>query len=604
MRRDDRGGERLPRPTAARFGRVDWDEVHARARRAARRARTSPSTPRRRSATSASASTSWSRSRGRWRRKPRVLILDEPTAALAEQRGRPAARHRCAICATGASPASTSPTSSTRCSRSPTASPCCATAQPSGTSTRRRHQRARGHPPYGRARDRATSSRRAARRAPARRCCRCGGLRVAPSSGKPARSARHVASRSRAGEVLGIGGLMGAGRTELLMHLFGALRRRAAPAASSARGGARRSLDRAARGIARGLVLVSEDRKRYGLVLDQDVGFNLSLSALGRLARAAVHRPHARARPRNRAMSPSCASRRRRSTAASARSPAATSRRSSLGKALMTEPRVLLLDEPTRGIDVGAKVEVYELIEPARGRRQGRRAGLERTARTAGHERPDPDAARRPRRRAVRARRGDPGTPARRGAASGRARAKRRAEHCAPRSAGTRLDACWRCSRSGRSSPGAQPDRSWRSATCRCCRSSCPSPPCSRWACSWSCCRATIDLSVGSGVGLAGGVAAVLIHSARRWPAPAGAARSLALVRGGDLGGHGRTGGDRAHPRLHHHPRRAAGVPRPALADHRQPDRPDRRRAADSNLYSLLTTDTCRRRPGSSSPAS
>src|SRR5437588_11287807 len=82
----------------------------------------------------------------------------------------------------------------------------------------------------------------------------------------------------RAGEVLGIGGLMGAGRTELLMHLFGVWGKR--------QGGAVHLDGRELHAgnppgiLRRGLVLVSEDRRRYGLVLNQNLGFNLSLSSL------------------------------------------------------------------------------------------------------------------------------------------------------------------------------------------------------------------------------------------------------------------------------------------------------------------------------------
>jgi len=81
------------------------------------------------------------------------------------------------------------------------------------------------------------------------------------------------------GEVLGIGGLMGAGRTELLMHLFGAWGRRVRGTVSVAE----QILDAKAnprQSLRAGLVLVSEDRKRFGLVTDKTVGFNLSLSSL------------------------------------------------------------------------------------------------------------------------------------------------------------------------------------------------------------------------------------------------------------------------------------------------------------------------------------
>jgi len=162
-----------------------------------------------------------------------------------------------------------------------------------------------------------------------------------------------------AGEVLGIGGLMGAGRTELLMHLFGAwgVRTRGSVALDGTR------YDRPSPGesIRRGLVLASEDRRRYGLILGQSIGFNLSLSNLAEFTRIGVVR-HAPEELRNghffstlRIKAPD------QRTAAGTLS-GGSQQKVVLGKALMTRPKVVLLDEPTRGIDVGAKVEVYELI--------------------------------------------------------------------------------------------------------------------------------------------------------------------------------------------------------------------------------------------------
>src|SRR5690606_24837815 len=85
----------------------------------------------------------------------------------------------------------------------------------------------------------------------------------------------------RAGEVLGIGGLMGAGRTELLMHLIGAWG--VAQAGSFELMGQRYRPRSPRDALRRGLALVSEDRKRYGLVLQRGVAFNLSLSSLERV---------------------------------------------------------------------------------------------------------------------------------------------------------------------------------------------------------------------------------------------------------------------------------------------------------------------------------
>src|SRR5205807_1327510 len=83
-----------------------------------------------------------------------------------------------------------------------------------------------------------------------------------------------ISFEARSGEVLGLGGLMGSGRSELLMHIFGAWGHRAAGNIEFAGRSLARLTPREA--IGRGLVLVTEDRKRFGLILDQNIGFNLS----------------------------------------------------------------------------------------------------------------------------------------------------------------------------------------------------------------------------------------------------------------------------------------------------------------------------------------
>jgi D-xylose transport system ATP-binding protein len=163
----------------------------------------------------------------------------------------------------------------------------------------------------------------------------------------------------RAGEVLGLGGLMGAGRTELLMHLFGAWGHRLGGEVRLA--GAVYAAPAPAASIARGLVLATEDRRRYGLVLEESIGFNLSLSSLGRFTTAGVIRA-AEEEVGNQAFFTAL-----RIKAPDQRVPAGAlsgggQQKVVLGKALMTEPSVVMLDEPTRGIDVGAKLEVYELV--------------------------------------------------------------------------------------------------------------------------------------------------------------------------------------------------------------------------------------------------
>ena len=163
----------------------------------------------------------------------------------------------------------------------------------------------------------------------------------------------------RAGEVLGIGGLMGAGRTELLTHLFGAWGHRVSGTVTL--DGRPLKNHRPSDAIRRGLVLLTEDRKRYGLVLPQPIGFNLSLSMIERMRRAGLIDRN-REFTRNKTFFDSLRIKAPDQETVVGTLSGGNQQKVVLGKALMTEPRVIFLDEPTRGIDVGAKVEVYELI--------------------------------------------------------------------------------------------------------------------------------------------------------------------------------------------------------------------------------------------------
>jgi len=165
----------------------------------------------------------------------------------------------------------------------------------------------------------------------------------------------------RAGEVLGIAGLMGAGRTALLASLFGAARSRVAGTLQIAGGPVRGPFRNPAAAIAAGLALVSEDRKRYGLVPQGSVLDNMTLSNLSDFSRQARLDDRARrAAVRGQAEA-------LRLNVASLDMPVSqlsggNQQKVVLGRWLLRRPRVLLLDEPTRGIDVGAKQEIYDLI--------------------------------------------------------------------------------------------------------------------------------------------------------------------------------------------------------------------------------------------------
>ncbi len=152
---------------------------------------------------------------------------------------------------------------------------------------------------------------------------------------------------------------MGAGRTELLNHLVGLWGTRQAGTVELdgqplAPRGPREALRR-------GLALVTEDRKRYGLVLQQGVAFNVSLASLGSLRRGPfIDRD--REIVRTRATIDDLRIRVQTLEQAVGTLSGGNQQKVVLGKVLLTQPRVLLLDEPTRGIDVGARLEVYELI--------------------------------------------------------------------------------------------------------------------------------------------------------------------------------------------------------------------------------------------------
>lgn len=177
-----------------------------------------------------------------------------------------------------------------------------------------------------------------------------------PLTNEPA--LQNISFHLRAGEVLGIGGLMGSGRSELLMHLFGIWGKRTS--------GTVTLLDRELPTsdpcaiLKSGLALVTEDRRRFGLILEQSIGFNLSLSSLHNLKRGLIDPLQENSRNQHffdslRVKSPSL-------EYPVGKLSGGNQQKVVIGKALMTEPSVILLDEPTRGIDVGAKLEIYETI--------------------------------------------------------------------------------------------------------------------------------------------------------------------------------------------------------------------------------------------------
>jgi putative multiple sugar transport system ATP-binding protein len=171
---------------------------------------------------------------------------------------------------------------------------------------------------------------------------------------------KNVSFNVRAGEVVGIAGLMGAGRTELAMSLFGQSYGRNATG-TVRMDGHEIDVSSVGRAIREGLAYVTEDRKELGLILDETIAKNITLANLAAVASSGVlkSREETEVAEKYRA-------------AMNIRTPSVfqkvvnlsggNQQKVVLSKWLFSQPRVLILDEPTRGIDVGAKFEIYGII--------------------------------------------------------------------------------------------------------------------------------------------------------------------------------------------------------------------------------------------------
>lgn len=192
------------------------------------------------------------------------------------------------------------------------------------------------------------------------RARRAGGGEVLLSvSGLTTNKLRGISFELRRGEVLGIAGLVGAGRSELGAALFGmdrvragVIRLRGVPVEPRSPGAA----------IAQGIGLLPEDRKLQGLMMQMSVLENSTLAAMGRMQRFGFIRPAQETsalEPLYRQLALKCASWSSRVTTLSG----GNQQKALLARWLLVNPEVLFLDDPARGIDVGAKQDVYRIIE-------------------------------------------------------------------------------------------------------------------------------------------------------------------------------------------------------------------------------------------------
>ncbi|MCD6050226.1 MAG: sugar transporter ATP-binding protein [Verrucomicrobia bacterium] len=179
----------------------------------------------------------------------------------------------------------------------------------------------------------------------------------------PVHPTKEIELRLRAGEIVGMAGLVGAGRTELLLTLFGVT---PAQGGTIEVAGKETKIGSPIDAIAAGLALVPEDRKQQGVILEMAVRENLSLASLlrdqksGFLNRAKENEISRQMIEQMKVKTPS-------EGQLVQFLSGGNQQKVVLGKWLAMNPKVLLLDEPTRGIDVGAKSEIYGLMEELAG---------------------------------------------------------------------------------------------------------------------------------------------------------------------------------------------------------------------------------------------
>ncbi|MEK3888276.1 multiple monosaccharide ABC transporter ATP-binding protein [Bacillus sp. FSL K6-3431] len=172
--------------------------------------------------------------------------------------------------------------------------------------------------------------------------------------------AKDINFHVKQGEIVGIAGLMGAGRTELAMSIFGKSYGKKI-SGEIIKDGKQVQLTDVSKAINQGIAYVSEDRKEYGLILMDDIKQNITLAKLKKIAKKQVineYEEYVEAenyRKRMNIKTPTV-------TQTVGNLSGGNQQKVVLSKWMFTEPDLLILDEPTRGIDVGAKYEIYTII--------------------------------------------------------------------------------------------------------------------------------------------------------------------------------------------------------------------------------------------------
>ena len=170
---------------------------------------------------------------------------------------------------------------------------------------------------------------------------------------------KHINLYLRKGEILGIAGLMGAGRTELAMSLFGAIEGRKSGTVKLF--GEQVCMTSPGDAIRKNIALLTENRKEQGLLLEQSVSENIVLASMRKILSHGTldsNKQYIYAQKYVKELNikvPSVQTQVKNLSGGN-------QQKVVLAKWLMTEPKILILDEPTRGIDVGAKFEIYNLM--------------------------------------------------------------------------------------------------------------------------------------------------------------------------------------------------------------------------------------------------